>query len=52
MTKSRRTNREAERDHFSSPGPVRRNAGNPEIALSRNEVLTERTDVIGAAFLG
>ena len=32
-------------------GPVRRNAGNPEIALSRNEVLTERTDVIGAAFL-
>jgi len=33
-------------------GPVRRNAGNPEIALSRNEVLTERTDIIGAAFLG
>ncbi len=33
-------------------GPVRRNAGNPEIALSRNEVLTERTDVLGAAFLG
>ena len=33
-------------------GPVRRNAGNPEIALSRNEVLTERTDVIGSAFLG
>lgn len=33
-------------------GPVRRNAGNPEIALSRNEVLTERTDIIGTAFLG
>lgn len=37
---------------FFRLGPVRRNAGNPEIALSRNEVLTERTDVIGAAFLG
>jgi len=37
---------------FHRLGPVRRNAGNPEIALSRNEVLTERTDVIGAAFLG
>jgi hypothetical protein len=37
---------------FHRLGAVRRNAGNPEIALSRNEVLTERTDVIGAAFLG
>ena len=37
---------------FYRLGPVRRNAGNPEIALSRNEVLTERTDIIGAAFLG
>jgi hypothetical protein len=37
---------------FHRLGPVRRNAGNPEIALSRNEVLTERTDVLGAAFLG
>jgi hypothetical protein len=37
---------------FHRLGPVRRNAGNPEIALSRNEVLTERTDVIGSAFLG
>jgi hypothetical protein len=37
---------------FHRLGPVRRNAGNPEIALSRNEVLTERTDAIGAAFLG
>lgn len=37
---------------FHRLGPVRRNAGNPEIALSRNEVLTERTDIIGATFLG
>src|SRR5207253_6477500 len=37
---------------FHRLGPVRRNAGNPDIALSRNEVLTERTDVIGTAFLG
>ncbi|HLJ11878.1 MAG TPA: DUF1553 domain-containing protein, partial [Planctomycetaceae bacterium] len=33
-------------------GPVRRNVGNPEIALSRNEVLTERTDILGTAILG
>lgn len=33
-------------------GPVRRNAGNQEVASSRNEVLTERTDIVGAAFLG
>lgn len=37
---------------FHRLGAVRRNAGNPDIALSRNEVLTERTDIIGAAFLG
>jgi hypothetical protein len=37
---------------FHRLGPVRRNAGNAEIALSRNEVLTERTDILGAAFLG
>lgn len=37
---------------FHRLGPVRRNAGNPEIALSRNEVLTERTDILGNAFLG
>lgn len=37
---------------FHRLGTVRRNAGNPEIALSRNEVLTERTDIIGAAVLG
>ncbi|NBV20933.1 MAG: DUF1553 domain-containing protein [Proteobacteria bacterium] len=37
---------------FHRLGAVRRNAGNAEIALSRNEVLTERTDIIGTAFLG
>jgi mono/diheme cytochrome c family protein len=37
---------------FQRLGPVRRNAGNQDVASSRNEVLTERTDIIGAAFLG
>ena len=37
---------------FHRLGPVRRNMGNAEIALSRNEVLTERTDILGAAILG
>jgi len=37
---------------FHRLGAVRRNAGNPDIALSRNEVLTERTNIVGAAFLG
>jgi hypothetical protein len=37
---------------FQRLGPVRRNAGNPELALSREEVLTEMTDVVGSAFLG
>ena len=37
---------------FHRFGPVRRNAGNPDIALSRNEVLTERTDIIGTALMG
>lgn len=37
---------------FHRLGTVRRNAGNPDIALSRNEVLIERTDVIGASMLG
>ncbi len=37
---------------FHRLGPVRRNAGNPDIALSRNEVLTERTDILGTTFLG
>ena len=30
-------------------GPVRRNAGNADVAMSRNEVLTTRTYVIGSA---
>lgn len=37
---------------FHRLGTVRRNAGNQKVASSRNEVLTERTDIIGAAFLG
>ncbi len=37
---------------FHRLGPIRRNAGNPEVSFSRNEVLTERTNIIGAAFLG
>ncbi len=37
---------------FHRLGPVRRNAGNQLVAHSRNEVLTEMTDAIGAAFLG
>jgi hypothetical protein len=37
---------------FHRLGPVRRNAGDADIVLSRNEVLTERTDIIGTAFLG
>ncbi len=37
---------------FHRLGPVRRNKGNQDVASSRNEVLTDRTDVIGAAFLG
>ena len=31
---------------------MRRNAGNAEIAFSRNEVLTEMTDALGSVFLG
>lgn len=37
---------------FHRLGPVRRNAGNQDVTGSRNEVLTERTDIIGAAFIG
>lgn len=37
---------------FHRLGPVRRNAGNQAVAFSRNEVLTEMTDVIGLVFLG
>jgi len=37
---------------FNRLGPIRRNAGNQEVASSRNEVLTEMTNVVGAALLG
>lgn len=37
---------------FHRFGPIRRNAGNPEVAFSRNEVLTEMTNIVGTAFLG
>jgi hypothetical protein len=37
---------------FNRLGPVRRNAGNQEVASSRNEDLTEMTNVVGAALLG
>ena len=37
---------------FNRLGPLRRNAGNQEVASSRNEVLTEMTNVVGSAILG
>src|SRR5207247_2354731 len=37
---------------FHRLGPVRRNAGNQDVASSRNEVLTDQTNAIGAVFLG
>ncbi len=37
---------------FYRLGAIRRNAGNPKVAFSRNEVLSEMTDSIGAVFLG
>jgi hypothetical protein len=37
---------------FHRLGPVRRNAGNPELVFSRHEVLTEMTDALGGVFLG
>jgi hypothetical protein len=37
---------------FHRLGPVRRNAGNQDVAFSRNEVLTDQTNAIGAVFLG
>ncbi len=36
---------------FHRLGPVRRNAGNQNVAFSRNEVLTEMTDAVGMVFL-
>ena len=37
---------------FNRLGPYRKNAGNQDAAYIRNEVLTEMTNVVGAAFLG
>jgi hypothetical protein len=37
---------------FLRLGPIRRNAGNQEVAGSRNEVLTEMTNSVGSVFLG
>jgi hypothetical protein len=37
---------------FNRLGPLRKNAGNQEVASSRNEVLTEMTNAVGSAFLG
>jgi hypothetical protein len=37
---------------FQRLGPLRKNAGNQEVASSRNEVLTEMTNVVGSAVLG
>jgi hypothetical protein len=37
---------------FNRLGAVRKNAGNQEVASSRNEVLTEMTNVVGSALLG
>ena len=37
---------------FNRLGPYRKNAGNQDAAYIRNEILTEMTNVVGAAFLG
>src|SRR5262245_34718017 len=37
---------------FNRLGPLRKNAGNQEVASSRNEVLTEMTNAVGATLLG
>src|SRR5437899_11979463 len=37
---------------FNRLGPLRKNAGNQEVASSRNEVLTEMSNVVGSALLG
>src|SRR5215472_15609759 len=37
---------------FNRLGPLRKNAGNQEVASSRNEILTEMTNIVGAAILG
>ena len=37
---------------FNRMGPLRKNVGNQKVAGSRNEVLVEMTNVVGAAYLG
>ena len=37
---------------FNRLGPLRKNAGNQEVASSRTEVLTEMTNIVGSAILG
>jgi hypothetical protein len=37
---------------FNRLGPVRKNAGNQQVASSRNEQLTEMTNIVGAGILG
>lgn len=37
---------------FNRLGALRKNAGNQEVASSRNEVLTEMTNIVGASMLG
>lgn len=37
---------------FNRLGPLRKNIGNQEVASSRTEVLTEMSNIVGAAFLG
>ncbi len=37
---------------FQRLGALRKNAGNQEVASSRNEVLTEMTNIVGSALLG
>ncbi len=37
---------------FNRLGPLRKNVGNQKVAGSRNEILTEMTNIVGAAYLG
>ena len=37
---------------FNRMGPLRKNVGNQKVAGSRNEVLVEMTNIVGAAYLG
>ena len=37
---------------FNRLGPLRKNVGNQKVAGSRNEILVEMTNIVGAAYLG